>query len=55
MVDDLLREGEGECDELGPALHSLTATHPEARRMVLQYMAESVGKEPVDGEILGNS
>lgn len=50
VVDDLLREGEGECEELEPALHSLAASQPEARRMVLQYMAESVGKEPVDGE-----
>jgi len=32
VVDDLLREGEGECEELEPALHALTSSHPEARR-----------------------
>jgi len=53
VVDDLLREGEGDCEELEPALHALACSHAEARRLLLQYMQESVSKQPIDGKLFG--
>ena len=50
MVDDLLREGRGECEPLEPTLDTLTAAHAEARALVLQYMQDCVSTEAVDSE-----
>jgi hypothetical protein len=50
MVDDLLREGRGECEPLEPTLDTLTASHAEARALVLQYMQDCVSTEAVDSE-----
>ena len=48
VVDDLLREGEGECEPLEPALHSLASSYGEVRRLVLQYMEEAVNADSQD-------
>ncbi len=48
MVDDLLREGAGECEDLEPALHSVASSHSEARTLVLQYMHECISTDSID-------
>jgi hypothetical protein len=48
MVDDLLRESAGECEDLEPALHSVASSHSEARTLVLQYMYECISTDNMD-------